>query len=330
MLGFFSALVESTQPLRVGPGPLTLALDGQLPPPDEGFYLRRRASVSIDPAYDSKAKTRLLPSAATTPLMAIGDSWFFDQWERDYGVVRPNLVKSLLQLGYKDSASSTQDFAYTGRALSDMAKAPFLRDVTNYLADEPGIKALLVGGGGNDVVAGLPGQTPLYRMLQPRSAGVPPLNDAEVSSFIDGTLFNYYDTIIRALTASTSAPIVIHGYDHPIPDGRGDLILGFSIGPWLVGNFVQRGYAIPKFPASSPDLDLARDVMLHLIDRLNGMLARVAAAHPNVHHVNLTGTLARAYGNDYTQLWNNELHPKGDGFDLLAKLIERKLKELSI
>jgi lysophospholipase L1-like esterase len=70
--------------------------------------------------------------------------------------------------------------------------------------------------------------------------------------------------------------------------------------------------------------------MLHLIDRLNAMLARVAAAHPNVHHVNLTGTLARAYGNDYTQLWNNELHPKGDGFDLLAKLIERKLKELSI
>jgi Dyp-type peroxidase family len=332
MLGFFSALVESTHPLRVGPGPLTLALDGRLPPPDEAFILKRRASVSIDPVYDLKFKTKstLLPSAAATPLMAIGDSWFFDQWERDYGVMRPNLIKSLFQLGYKDSSSSTQDFAYAGRALSDMAKAPFLRNVKNYLADEPGIKALLVGGGGNDVVAGLPRQTPLYRMLRQRSAEGSPLNDAEVSSFIDGTLFNYYDTIIRALTASTSAPIIIHGYDHPIPDGRGDTILGFSIGPWLVRNFVLRGYDMPNFPTSSADLNLARDVMLHLIDRLNGMLARVAAAHPNVHHVNLTGTLARAYGNDYTRLWNNELHPKGDGFDLLAKVIESKLKALNI
>ena len=32
MIGFFSALVESKLPLRVGPGPLTIALDGRLPP----------------------------------------------------------------------------------------------------------------------------------------------------------------------------------------------------------------------------------------------------------------------------------------------------------
>ena len=33
-----------------------------------------------------------------------------------------------------------------------------------------------------------------------------------------------------------------------------------------------------------------------------------------------------AYGTDYARLWNNELHPKGDGYDLLAKLIETELK----
>jgi lysophospholipase L1-like esterase len=70
--------------------------------------------------------------------------------------------------------------------------------------------------------------------------------------------------------------------------------------------------------------------MQQLIDRLNAMVSRVAAAYPNVHHVNLTGTLARAYGNDYARLWNNELHPKGDGYDLVAKLIETKLKSLGI
>jgi hypothetical protein len=60
------------------------------------------------------------------------------------------------------------------------------------------------------------------------------------------------------------------------------------------------------------------------------MIARVAAAHSNVHHVNLTGTLAKAYGNDYTTHWNNELHPRENGFDLLAKLIEAKLKSLKV
>ena len=49
--------------------------------------------------------------------------------------------------------------------------------------------------------------------------------------------------------------------------------------------------------------------MRHLINRLNDMVTRVAALDPNVHHVNLTGTLARAYGDDYKKLWNNELHP---------------------
>ncbi len=321
MLGFFSALVESPLRLRAGPGPLTLALDGRLPSPDEAFHLRKRATISIDPDYDRKfdADTTRRQRVAATPLLAIGDSWFFDQWERDYGVVRPNLIKSLLPLGYKDSASSTKDFSYAGRKLRDMAKVPFLNSVKNYIADEPSLKALLVGGGGNDVVAGLSGQQPLFKMLLPRSAGAPQLNDAEVSSFIDGTLFNYYNTIINTLTAVTSVPILIHGYDHPIPDGRGDTILGFSIGPWLKPIFVQRGYDMPKFPNSSADLALARDVMLRLIDRLNGMVASVAAAHANVHHVSLTGTLAQAYGNNYTTHWNNELHPNGNGFDLLCK-----------
>src|SRR6266566_3643357 len=44
MLGFFSALVESPLPLRVGPGPLTFALDGRLPPPGKAFYAKTRAT----------------------------------------------------------------------------------------------------------------------------------------------------------------------------------------------------------------------------------------------------------------------------------------------
>ena len=328
MLGFFSALVESNLPLRVGPGPLTFALDGRLPPPDEAFDLRQRAIASIDPAYDSKSELAIKRrvSATLTPLIAVGDSWLFDRWE-DFGLVRPNLAKSLRQLGYGDIASGTADFVYPGRTLREMADPSFLTDVTNFIADHPEMKALLVGGGGNDVVTGLGEQQPLFRMLRPRSAGAPALDEVAVSDFIDGTLFDYYSTIITKLTGSTNVPVLIHAYDHPIPDGRGDPV---GLGPWLMPAFARRGYNIPGFPSASADLDLARDAMRQLIDRLNVMAARVAAAHANVHHVNLTGTLAAAYGNDYTRLWNNELHPKGDGFDFLAKVIETELAALGV
>jgi Dyp-type peroxidase family len=327
MIGFFSALVESELPLRAGPGPLTIALDGRLPAPDEAFKEKIRSTISIDPAYDEKFEvvSKLRPAATATPLLMVGDSWLFDQWDRDFGVTRPNLTKSLRALGYTDIASSTTDFAYAGRTLSQMADEFFLRDVTNFIADQPDFKALILGGGGNDVVSGSPGRQPLFKMLRPRSDGPPALDEAEVTSFIDGTLFGHYNTILTALTASTSAPIILHAYDHPIPDGRGDNIHGFEIGPWLYPYFVNYGYKIPPFPTGSPDLELAKGVMKELINRLNTMVTRVAAAYPTVHHVNLTGTLAKAYGTDYASLWNNELHPKGDGYDLLAKLIETEL-----
>ena len=197
MIGFFSALVESPLRLRVGPGPLTFALDGRLPPPDEAFKLRVKAtlSVGIDRKFDANVVAR--QKAAATPLLAIGDFWLFDQWEREYGVSRPNMMKSLLPLGYKDLASGIEDFAYAGRRLSDMAQRQFLTSVKNYIADEPGLKAILLSGGGNDVVSGFPGQQPLFKMLQPRSAGAPELNEAAVASFIDGTLADYYKKILN-------------------------------------------------------------------------------------------------------------------------------------
>jgi lysophospholipase L1-like esterase len=336
MIGFFSALVESPLPLRVGPGPLTLALDGRLPAPDEAFKSRIAATISPgqDHDFDLRAGTQRWQSSTATPLLAVGDSWLFDQWERDYGVGRGNLSKSLLKLGYKDIARGTSDFASAGRALSGMAQRSFLKDVTNYLADEPGIKAILFGGGGNDVVAGLPGQQPLYRMLQPLMAGEDPpkepLNEAELADFIDVTLFKHYDTLIKTLTTHSKIPIIIHGYDHPIPDGRGDALLIARSGPWLQPFFEMRGYDVIN---NSRHLAVASGVMRRLIDGLNATVKKVADAYPNrVYYVKLTGTLAENYGdaNKHTLLWANELHPNEQGYDLVAALIAKQLQDLGI
>jgi lysophospholipase L1-like esterase len=332
MIGFFSALVESPLPLRAGPAPLTLALDGRLPQPGEDFNSRIQATVSPQQAHglELDAATRKRLSAEATPLLAIGDSWLFDQWDREFGVVRANLTKSLLKLGYKDIGSGTSEITSAGRLLSGMAKAPFLRDVTNYLADEPGIKAILVGGGCNDLVSGLPGQTPLDRMLKPLGEGDDRLDEAAVSSFIDGTLSKYYDTVIKTLTANAKIPVLIHGYDHPIPDGRWDTVLIDKSGPWLRPSFEARRYDIIHH---SERLTLASEVMHRLFDRLSAAIKRVVAAYPGrAHYVDLAGTLAKKYGDadKYTLLWANELHPNEQGFDLLAARVAKQLKELKI
>jgi len=322
--------VESELPLRAGPGPLTLALDGRLTPPDQAFEQRLRNTIPASQADDLEllAEKRLQQSRAAKPLLAIGDSWLFDQWERDFGVVRPSLIKSLLKHGYKDIASASSVFASAGRMFGTMTTPSFLTDVTNYLADQPDLKAILVGGGTNDLVAGLP--SPLYMMLKPPGTAADPLDEAMVAGIIDGTLAGYYDTILKTLVANTDIPILIHGYDHPVPDGRGDTLLIATSGPWLVPTFEQRGYDPMHNPAHA---SLARDVMRRVYDRINAAVKKVATAYPNrVYHVNLTGTLAQNFGNPdkYQQLWTDELHPNEQGFDLLAAPIARQLKDLKI
>jgi Dyp-type peroxidase family len=327
MLGFFSALVESPLPLRASPAPLTLALDGRLPPPSDAFNLQVRATVSPQQAYGLKleaANRKRLNAAATTPLLAIGDSWLFDQWDREFGVVRANLTKSLLKLGYKDKASGTSEITSAGRLLSDMAKAAFLRDVTNYLADEPGIKAILVGAGCNDLVLVLPG------LLKPLSEGDAPLDEGKVSGFIDGMMFTYYDTVIKTLIANSEIPLLIHGYDYPIPDGSWDMVLIDPSGPWLQPYFKLHGYDVIN---NRHHLTLASEVMRSLIDRLNDTIKKVVAAYPNrAHYVKLTGTLASnlAAPDQYRLLWANELHPTEHGFDLLAAQVAKQLRALKV
>jgi lysophospholipase L1-like esterase len=238
------------------------------------------------------------------------------------------LIKSLLKHGYTDHASGTSQFVSAGRMFGTMASPSFLKDVTNYLADQPDIRAILVGGGTNDLVAGLP--PPLYMMLKPPGAAADPLDEAMVAGIIDGTLASYYDGIIKTLVANTDVPILIHGYDHPVPDGRGDKLLIATSGPWLLQIFEQRGYDLLH---NAEHRALARDIMRRVYDRINAAAKRVAAAYPNrAYHVNLAGTLAANFGdaNKYQQLWNDELHPNEQGYDLLATPIAQQLKALKI
>jgi hypothetical protein len=106
-------------------------------------------------------------------------------------------------------------------------------------------------------------------------------------------------------------PIVTHGYDYAVPDGRG-FMGGFAFlpGPWLDPGFRRKGYA-----GSSNNIA----VVIQLIDRFNRMLSEVSALpqFSHVHYLDLRRSLKTGPG--YEVDWANELHPTEKGFATVGK-----------
>lgn len=338
MLGFFSALVESPLRLRAGSGPLTLNVDGRLPARPgspltlalESRMLTANDFLSFD--VGSSSSTALhdphafqiqdadrLQRVAIAELATLGDSWLF---KFPFGL-RPSLGSSLEKLGY--FAASSHRFGTSGARLEEMASPQSLDALRNCFQNpnpfDPLPQALLIGGGGNDVVFRpiTPTTTPLYKMLrQAPPAGVDPLIEEEVHAFIDVKIANFYRTILNCVVDVTNIPILIHNYDHSIPDGRKDP----AAGPWLFPIFTARGIT---------DLSVSRELTRRLIDRVGAMVAAVAAEYPGrVSLLKTAGTLEAdpRYQVDYKLLWANEFHPNEDGYDLLAKAVASQIRDV--
>ena len=341
MLGFFSALVESPQRLRAGPAPLTLSMDGRLPGlpgspltlametrmlTANDFRSFRSSPVGTlhDPhAYQIKDAEKRLTTTAI-PLATLGDSWLF---QFPPIIFRPSLTTSLKPLGYV--VGNSHRFGTPGGRLQQMASPGSLEDLRNCFKNpdpsEPAPKALLMGGGGNDVVYRYniaPKESPLYQMLRlPPRPGEDLLIEEVVHKFIDVIIAGFYRTILNCVVHElkdfTNIPILIHGYDHSIPDGRKDP----ASGPWLAPIFNAAGIT---------DLTVSREVVRRLIDRVGAMVATVAAEYPGrVFPVSTAGKLELdpRYQQDYKLLWANEFHPNQDGFDVLAKVVAKTLKD---
>jgi hypothetical protein len=65
----------------------------------------------------------------------------------------------------------------------------------------------------------------------------------------------------------------------------------------------------------------ATQAMTELIDRLNSMLAGLAASVPFVRHVDLRGTIA-AHFQPADAGWSDDLHPINAMFDAMAAKID--------
>ena len=175
---------------------------------------------------------------------------------------------------------TVESMAYTGQL------EQFARVVEKLLRQNSVPDAILLSGGGNDI-AGDQFQM-LLNHVRAAHAG---LNDQVVDGVIDVRIFDAYVTILSAVSevcrqrTGTVVPIVIHGYDHAVPDGRGVLGgWGPLPGPWLQPGLREKGFDDPA---------TCRRWWSELIDRFNAMLRRVTLvpAFAHVRYLDLRGTL---------------------------------------
>lgn len=253
---------------------------------------------------DEAALTEPFMARTAGVLIAEGDSWF------DYP------LHDILKMLEDRHGYDVESVAHKGDPIEEMAYGGNqLEDLTRRIEklNRRGVipKAILLSGGGNDVAGDEFGM-----LLNHANSALAGLNKQVLNGVIDERIRTAYVTIISAVTAicegklALKIPILIHGYDFPVPDGRGFLGgWGPLPGPWLEPGFRQKGYE---------NVDRRIELAHELIERFNVMLKTIADFKPFAHvtYVNLRNTLST--GADYKTWWANELHPTEKGFDLVT------------
>jgi hypothetical protein len=260
---------------------------------------RVRRVAPIDPKIVRAAG----PKGIAT-LIAEGDSWFDYLWfdildtlEDEYGYD----VESTARAGDR-----VENMAYDQGELTKFRKA-----LEKIVRRQELPKAVLLSGGGNDVAG-----EQFFMLLDHAASPAPGLNEDVVRGVVDVRVRDAYLVLIAAVTklcettTGQTIPIVVHGYDRSVPDGRGfgdPLPVPGLPGPWL-----RPGFTLKGFSSDSGNKAIVGD----LIDRFNRMMKGVAAHFPHVRYVDLRGTLPN--GANYRDWWANELHPTKRGFQAVA------------
>lgn len=261
-----------------------------------------------DRRYSGKAGT----------LVAEGDSWF------DY----PNAdILKMLQRRHDYTVESVAHYGHTLDSMAyDRSQLAGVAGQLKSLKDRnitP--KAILLSGGGNDIAG-----PELGVMLNNSRSGLDKLNTTIAGELVFRRFQIAMITLLSAVTELSvktfdrRIPILVHGYDYPVPDGRG-FLGGFWVlpGPWLRPAFALKGDPL------APDPSKDQAVINGLIDDYNRMLEGLPKIDglDHVRYVRLIGTLSIDPQN-YSGDWGNELHPSPQGFRRIAEKFQGVLAQL--
>jgi hypothetical protein len=234
-------------------------------------------------------------------LLAVGDSWF------DYPI-HDILTRLDDNYGYNIESS-----AHRGDPIETMVSQvgqldKFARCMDKIVALGATPKAILVSGGGDDIAGKEFGMLINNIDLVP----IPGWNDQVIAGVIDSRIAAAYRLMIVSINSlcqknlGRTFPILVHGYDYPVPDGRGLLGGGGLLpGPWLKPGFDEKLFG---------DINVNTQMMTTVIDRFNTMLQNLVQepGFQNVTYIDLRKTLSNSQAN-YKNWWANEIHPNADG-----------------
>jgi len=243
-------------------------------------------------------------------ILAIGDSWFW--------YPNNNLLQAIAghpQL--KDPYRNIQLLGFNGAKVSEYvdrnnARGKYARAFRRELNPKNSqyYVAVLISGGGNDAVD--------YGLaLRSDCSGLTRAEDCIDSEGMDQLLKDIsgalglliHDVLWEFERQRRAVDILLHGYDYPVPDGRGFDALMFKLaGPWLASAMDAVGVA--------GDAVLRRKICRILIDRVNETFARFARPAGGVYCIDCRGVLRSDAR--YRDDWANELHPTIEGFDKIV------------
>lgn len=262
------------------------------------------------PGVERAALARAWALAPAGLLMIQGDSWF------DYG---RNDISDLLRdvYGYEIDGEAKHGARIVSLA-DDAQKLDALCDriATQYGSGKTP-KAILLSGGGNDIADNF------LAYLNLKNSPLSGWNPTMVDQFVNVTLKQAFSRIISHLDTYCTkllphaVSILVHGYSHPVPDGRG---IWIGDPGWLRPGFEQQGYL---------NQQERTDLAAQFIDKFNAMLSRLRAdtGVDSVVYVDVRSALSS--GRDWKRWWENELHPTDEvGFPAVTKVFADKIGSL--
>ena len=240
-------------------------------------------------------------------ILAIGDSWF---WYPK----RANLLESLTRhRKLKPEFANIQVLGYNGAKLHEYTTGRYAKQLKEQLAPKNALyfSGVMISGAGNDA---LDYRLALKADCSSKTSAADCIDEDAMRSFcgdISRDLGGLIHDIWWAFNAlNRAAPIFIHSYDYPIPDGRGFKLAGLSVkGPWLKPAMDARH--VPSDP------ELRKEICKLLIDRISTTFKNFENDATGVRFVDSRGTLRRDA--QYRSDWDNEMHPTASGFDAIIE-----------